>query len=75
MYLPNGHLQGWMRIEDERYHKASGKAEHKIRYCITSLKPDPARLNQTIPGKQPQKTLDHDYLLKILKVHVPMRLP
>jgi hypothetical protein len=64
-----------VRIGAERYHKASGKTEREIRYCITSLKPDEAWLNQTIHGKRLQKTWDHDYLLKILGVHVLMRLP
>src|ERR1035438_7924535 len=38
-------LQGLVRIESERYHKATGKAEREIRYYITSLKPDAAKLN------------------------------
>lgn len=37
-----------MRIEAERYHKATGKTEHKTRYYITSLPPDAARLNSAI---------------------------
>ncbi len=37
-----------VRIEAERYHKATGKAEREIRYYITSLKPDAVRLNQCI---------------------------
>lgn len=37
-----------MRIEAERYHKATGKTEREIRYCFTSLKPDAARLNAII---------------------------
>jgi predicted transposase YbfD/YdcC len=41
-------LQGLVRIESERYHKATGKTENEIRYYITSLGPDPARLNQAI---------------------------
>jgi predicted transposase YbfD/YdcC len=41
-------LQGLVRIEAERYHKATGKTERKIRYCITSLKPDAVRLNRVI---------------------------
>jgi hypothetical protein len=64
-----------VRIEAERSHKASGKTEREIRSCITSLKPDPARLNQTIHSKRLQKAWDHDYPLKILGLHVPMRLP
>src|SRR5208337_3063041 len=30
-------LQGLVRIESERYHKATGKSEREIRYYITSL--------------------------------------
>ncbi len=41
-------LQGLVRIESERYLKASGKTEREIRYYITSLKPDARRLNQAI---------------------------
>ncbi len=41
-------LKGLVRIEAERYHKASGKTETEIRYYITSLAPDPARLNRCI---------------------------
>ncbi len=41
-------LQALVRIESERYHKASGKTEREIRYYITSLAPDAARLNQCI---------------------------
>ena len=41
-------LQGLVRIEAERYHKATGKTEREIRYYITSLKPDAARLNSAI---------------------------
>jgi len=41
-------LQGLVRIESERYHKATGKTEREIRYYITSLKPDAARLNRAI---------------------------
>jgi len=41
-------LQGLVRIEAERYHKATGKTEREIRYYITSLKPDAARLNRVI---------------------------
>ena len=58
-----------------RYHKTSGKTECEIRYCTTSLKPVPARLNQTIPGKRLQNTWYHGYLFKILGLHIPMRLP
>ncbi len=41
-------LQGLVRIESERYHKATGKTEMEIRYYITSLKPDAERLNRAI---------------------------
>lgn len=41
-------LQGLVRIEAERYHKVSGQTEREIRYYITSLKPDAARLNTAI---------------------------
>jgi predicted transposase YbfD/YdcC len=41
-------LQGLVRIESQRYHKATGKTEHEVRYYITSLNPDAARLNRSI---------------------------
>ena len=41
-------LQGLVRIESERYQKATGKIEREIRYYITSLSPDAARLNLVI---------------------------
>jgi predicted transposase YbfD/YdcC len=41
-------LQGLVRIESERYHKATGKTEREIRYYITSLRPDAAKLNSVI---------------------------
>src|ERR1017187_6254039 len=41
-------LQGLVRIESERYHKTTGKTEREIRYYITSLGPDAARLNRSI---------------------------
>lgn len=41
-------LQGLVRIEAERYHKATGKTEREVRYYITSLRPDAARLNRVI---------------------------
>jgi len=41
-------LQGLVRIEADRYHKATGKGEREIRYYITGLKPDAARLNSAI---------------------------
>jgi predicted transposase YbfD/YdcC len=41
-------LQGLVRIEAERYHKATGKTERETRYYITSLAPDATRLNAAI---------------------------
>ena len=41
-------LQGLVRIEAERYRKATGKTERETRFYITSLKPDAARLNRAI---------------------------
>jgi predicted transposase YbfD/YdcC len=41
-------LQGLVRIESERYHKATGKTEREIRYYITSLRADAAQLNRVI---------------------------
>ena len=41
-------LQGLVRIQSERFHKATGQNEREIRYYITSLKPDAARLNGCI---------------------------
>ena len=41
-------LQGLVRIEAERYHKATGKTEREIRYYITSLPPQAVRLNSVI---------------------------
>ena len=41
-------MQGLVRIESERYHKATGKSERGIRYYITSLKSDAERLNHAI---------------------------
>jgi hypothetical protein len=40
-------LRGLVRIESERYHKATGKAESEVRYYITSLDPDAERLNRS----------------------------
>jgi hypothetical protein len=34
-------LQGLVRIQAERYHKATGKTEHEIRYYITASSPMP----------------------------------
>jgi predicted transposase YbfD/YdcC len=41
-------LRALVRIEAERYHKATGKTEREIRYHITSLQPEAARLNQAV---------------------------
>jgi predicted transposase YbfD/YdcC len=41
-------LQGLVRIQAERHHKATGKTERETRFYITSLKPDAARLNRAI---------------------------
>jgi predicted transposase YbfD/YdcC len=41
-------LQSLVRIEAERYHKASGKTEREIRYYISSRRPEAARLNSAI---------------------------
>ncbi len=41
-------LKALVRIEAERYHKATGKTETEIRYYITSLAPDAAQLNRSI---------------------------
>ena len=41
-------LQGLVRIEAQRYHKTTSKTEREIRYYITSLKPDTARLNRVV---------------------------
>ena len=41
-------IRGLVRIEAERYHKATGKTETEIRYYITSLAADAARLNGCI---------------------------
>jgi len=41
-------LQGLVRIQAERYHKATGKTERETRYYITSLQPDAAQLNRII---------------------------
>lgn len=41
-------LRSLVRIEAERFHKATGKIERETRYYITSLEPDAARLNRTI---------------------------
>lgn len=41
-------LQGLVRIEAERYHKATGASERETRYYITNLKSDAMRLNSAI---------------------------
>ena len=41
-------LQGLVRIDSERYHKATGKTERETRFYITSLKPDATQLNRSI---------------------------
>jgi predicted transposase YbfD/YdcC len=41
-------LRGLVRIEAERYHKASGKTERETRYYITSLPPAAAPVNRAI---------------------------
>ena len=41
-------LQSLVRIEAERYHKASGKTEREIRYYISSLRPEATRINSAI---------------------------
>ena len=43
-----GVITGAGAYRGERYHKATGKIEREIRYYITSLKPDAARLNSVI---------------------------
>lgn len=41
-------LQGLVRIEAERHHKATGKTERETRFYITSLKPHAERMNRSI---------------------------
>jgi predicted transposase YbfD/YdcC len=41
-------LRSLVRIQAERFHKASGKTERQTRYYISSLPPDATRLNQLI---------------------------
>ena len=41
-------LRSLVRIQAERFHKASGKTERETRYYISSLAPDATRLNQLI---------------------------
>jgi len=41
-------LQGIVRSQSERFHKATGKTERETRYYIASLEADAERLNRTI---------------------------
>jgi len=41
-------LQSLVRIEAERFHKATGKRESETRYYITSLQPEATRLNGAV---------------------------
>lgn len=41
-------LRSLVRIEAERFHKATGKTEQETRYYISSLCPDATRLNQLV---------------------------
>jgi predicted transposase YbfD/YdcC len=41
-------LHSLVRIQAERYHKATGKTEREIRYYISSLRPEAARLNSAV---------------------------
>lgn len=41
-------LQSLVRIQSERYHKATGTTERETRYYISSLAPDAAQLNSAI---------------------------
>ena len=41
-------LRSLVRIQAERYHKATGKTERETRYYISSLKPDAPRLNTAV---------------------------
>jgi predicted transposase YbfD/YdcC len=41
-------FQGLVRIQSERYQKATGRTERKTRYYITSLGPDAPRLKRVI---------------------------
>jgi predicted transposase YbfD/YdcC len=41
-------LRSLVRIQAERYHKATGKTERETRYYISSLKPDATKLNAAI---------------------------
>ena len=41
-------LRNLVRIQAERFHKATGKTQRETRYYISSLSPDAARLNQLV---------------------------
>ena len=41
-------LRSLVRIQAERFHKATGKTERETRYYIASLPPDAARMNQLV---------------------------
>ena len=41
-------LQSLVRIQAERYHRATGKTEREIRYYISSLRPEAARLSAAV---------------------------
>ena len=41
-------LTGLVRIQAERFYKATGKTEREPRFYITSLQPQPERLNRAI---------------------------
>ena len=41
-------LRSLVRVQAERYHKATGKTERETRYYISSLKPDATKLNAAI---------------------------
>jgi predicted transposase YbfD/YdcC len=45
---PWASLQSLVRIEAERFHKATGESERETRYYISSLKPEAPRLNRAI---------------------------
>jgi predicted transposase YbfD/YdcC len=41
-------LQSLVRIQAERFHKATGQVERETRYYISSIKPDATRLNRAV---------------------------
>jgi len=41
-------LQSLVRVEAERFHKATGEIEHETRYYISSLPPEATRLNRAV---------------------------